>query len=219
MLFGGFDPWRVTHALLPSPWVTLAIDSLYHGWFLPMSLGVMICSFLPARADELRIRYLVSFVGVWVLLGSAMAALLPAAGPCFQPTAIGLAPGFEPLLARLDEQQAWMTGQFPAATFAALQFQRGLFELHGVDGALAMGGGISAMPSIHNALAALFAMAAFHVDRRVGWVMTAYAVLIWFGSIHLGWHYAIDGPVAIAATVMIWWASGRAVRTLLYRLN
>lgn len=62
-------------------------------------------------------------------------------------------------------------------------------------------------------------MAAFHVDRRVGWVMTAYAVLIWFGSIHLGWHYAIDGPVAIAATVMIWWASGRAVRTLLYRLN
>jgi hypothetical protein len=215
MLFGGIDPWRLTHAMLPSPWATLAIDSLYHGWFLPMSLGVMICSFLPAAADEVRIRYLVSFVGVWVLLGSGLAALLPAAGPCFQPTAIGLAPGFEPLVARLGAQQAWITSQFPAAVLSAVEFQRVLLDMHSADDGLALGGGIAAMPSIHNALAGLFAIAAFRIDRRLGWVMTAYAVLIWVGSVHLGWHYAIDGPAAVAATAVIWWASGSVARVVL----
>ena len=40
-----------------------------------------------------------------------------------------------------------------------------------------VGGGISAMPSVHNGLAALFALAAFRIDRKAGWAMTAYAGL------------------------------------------
>ncbi|UZK66411.1 phosphatase PAP2 family protein [Sphingomonas sp. M1-B02] len=215
MLFAGIDPWRITHAVLPSPWITFVLDSLYHGWFLPMSVGVMLCSFLPATADALRYRYLISFFAVWILLGSGLAALLPAAGPCFQPTAIGLAPGFEPLFARLQGQQNWISSEWPMAGLSALEFQHGLLELHDSRGALAIGGGISAMPSLHNALAALFAMAAFQIDRRAGWVMTIYAALIWIGSIHLGWHYAVDGPVAVAATAAIWWASGRVVTALI----
>ncbi|HEX8389173.1 MAG TPA: phosphatase PAP2 family protein [Sphingomonas sp.] len=215
LLFGGVDAWRVTHGLIPSPWATLAIDMLYHGWFLPMSLGVMICAFLPTTADRLRMRYLLSFVAIWVLLGSGMASVLASAGPCFQPTAIGLASGFEPLLARLDAQDAWVAARLSGGGLSALDFQRGLLALHSSGRELAVGGGISAMPSIHNALAALFAMAAFQLDRRAGWAMTAYAGLIWVGSVHLGWHYAVDGPVAVAATAAIWRMSGGVADLLL----
>src|SRR3546814_5985014 len=59
------------------------------------------------------------------------------------------------------------------------------------------------MPSVHNGLAALFAIAAFRLWRPLGWVVAAYAALIWVGSIHLGWHYAIDGMVSIAMTFAI----------------
>ncbi len=65
------------------------------------------------------------------------------------------------------------------------------------------------MPSVHNALAVLFALAAFRIHRTIGWLFAAYAGLIWFGSIYLGWHYAVDGLVAAALTLGIWRVSGR----------
>ncbi|MGX5841475.1 hypothetical protein ACWGTI_12205 [Mesorhizobium sp. ArgA1] len=32
---------------------------------------------------------------------------------------------------------------------------------------------------------------------------------MFFGSIHLGWHYAVDGIVGIAAALAIWWGCGK----------
>jgi membrane-associated phospholipid phosphatase len=79
---------------------------------------------------------------------------------------------------------------------------------------LMVGGGISAMPSVHNALAALFALAAFQLNRAAGWIAASYAALIWIGSIHLGWHYALDGVVAFALTYGIWIVCGRIAAAL-----
>jgi hypothetical protein len=39
-------------------------------------------------------------------------------------------------------------------------------------------------------------------------VLTAYAVIIFIGSVHLGWHYAIDGYLGIAGTWLIWKFAG-----------
>ena len=64
------------------------------------------------------------------------------------------------------------------------------------------------MPSVHNGLAALFALAASRLNRIAGWALWAYAALIWLGSIHLGWHYALDGIVGIALTYGIWIVCG-----------
>jgi hypothetical protein len=55
----------------------------------------------------------------------------------------------------------------------------------------------------------LFALAAFRLNRAAGWVLAAYAVLIWIGSVHLGWHYAVDGLAAAALTIGLWRVAGR----------
>ena len=68
--------------------------------------------------------------------------------------------------------------------------------------------GISAMPSMHNASAVLFALAFRQVSKRLGWFFAAYAAVILVGSVHLGWHYAIDGYAGVVIAVFSWWLAG-----------
>ena len=207
-LFLGHDPWRVTHALFGSPDATLLIDHFYHGWFAPMAVGIMLCAFLPAATYRLRTQYLLSYLGIWIGIGSILAFLLPSAGPCFYSRLVGPSPSYDALLASLAQVQA-ATG----SPVNSLAIQQWLMQAHGSH-SLVVGAGISAMPSVHNALALLFALAAFRINRAAGWLFAAYAAVIWVGSIHLGWHYAVDGIVGDLLTLAIWVASGRLAERL-----
>jgi hypothetical protein len=203
LLFFGHDGWRVTHFLFGSPQATRLIDSLYHGWFLPMAIGVILCAWLPASTYRLRTQYLLSYVAVWIGLGSILALVFPSAGPCFYSHFVGAAPEFDSLTRRLNEIQA-LNGE----PLMALHNQAYLLKTFAGD-RLSLGGGISAMPSVHNGLAFLFALAAWRVNRPLGLIFGAYAAVIWVGSIHLGWHYGLDGVVAVALTLWIWRVCGR----------
>ena len=77
----------------------------------------------------------------------------------------------------------------------------------GVSG---LGGGISAMPSMHIVLAFLWVLPVWHLNRVLGAIITFYALIIWIGSVHLGWHYFVDGLVGVAVLGPIWYAAGRA---------
>ena len=202
-LFLGTDPWRLTHALFGSPLATWVIDHVYHGWFVPMSLGLIACAWMPRSTYRLRTQYMLGYIGVWIGIGSVLAFLLPSAGPCFTGHFFSHDLGYGELMDRLAAAQA-----AAGSPLTSLANQQMLLSYHGAD-MLAVGGGISAMPSVHISLAALFACAAFGFDRRAGWLMAAYATLIWIGSIHLGWHYALDGLVAAPLTVALWIFCGR----------
>jgi hypothetical protein len=201
----GADAWRYTHWLLPSPWASEFLDLAYHAWFLPMTLGVVLCSF-ARPGSRLALRYLLSYALLWILLGTLVAYLVPASGPCFYQY-------FHPDSARFGEltgllgQQDLFLRDHGLHGLRAVAYQHML--LHDFrSSSLVLGAGISAMPSLHNAMAVLFACAAYYADRRIGRLFAGYAVLIWIGSIHLGWHYAVDGIVAALLTIAIWKATG-----------
>ncbi len=201
LLFLGHDPWRVVHQLFPGLGAANLIDSLYHGWYLPMSLGVILCAWMPGSTWRLRTQYLLTYLGVWIGMGCFVATAFPAAGPVFVPLLIDPSSNFTELTATLKSMQ-------PMVQMRALALQTGLLESYGTH-ELAVGAGISALPSVHNALAILFALAAFKLNRIVGWLMAGYALFIWIGSIYLGWHYAIDGIVSLMLTVPLWHGAGK----------
>ena len=90
----------------------------------------------------------------------------------------------------------------------ALNAQARLWESH-IAGELTMANGISAMPSLHVAIATLCALSAWQANRAFGCVMIAYTAAIVFGSVHLAWHYAVDAYFSIIATILIWHFPGR----------
>jgi hypothetical protein len=75
-----------------------------------------------------------------------------------------------------------------------------------------LGRGISAMPSMHVSIAFLFVMFSWRVSFCLGIAATAYCIVIFLGSVHLGYHYAVDGYVAIVATLIIWVTAGLIVK-------
>jgi hypothetical protein len=78
---------------------------------------------------------------------------------------------------------------------------------HGAE----VGRGISAMPSMHLATSFSFMLLGFAIHRRLGIALGLFTAFILIGSVHLGWHYAIDGYVAIAMTWLIWRIVGWAL--------
>ena len=113
------------------------------------------------------------------------------------------APEFAPLMAKLQAYAA-----IDGVHIDAVRWQGVLWDAHS-NRRYGFGMGISAMPSLHNAIAMLYALAFFRFGRFWGAAGTVFALVIFVGSVHLGWHYAVDGIVAAAAMAAIWWAAGR----------
>ena len=69
--------------------------------------------------------------------------------------------------------------------------------------------GISAMPSMHVSLAFLLVLFGWQKGLYTGIAYTLFFLAIFLGSIHLLWHYVIDGYVSIIATWCIWTGIGK----------
>ena len=95
-----------------------------------------------------------------------------------------------------DGQPAW-----------ALGIQGYLWEVYS-QGGLNIGSGISAMPSMHVSLSWLGFLLFCNVNKALALLVLGYVLVIMVGSVHLGWHYAVDGFLAIITTSVIWLAVG-----------
>ena len=72
--------------------------------------------------------------------------------------------------------------------------------------------GISAMPSLHVALATLFAIIAWQCQRWLGALLAVFALVTQIGSVVLGWHYAVDGYAGALLAYGCWMGAGALVR-------
>ena len=199
----GVDPGLWLHQAIGSPALTYFFDAVYHAWFLPMALGVGIVAI--CEDARTRAQYMTSFVGIWIGLGAALAYLLPAAGPCFYAALVDPV-GAGPFLA---VRHALLTDEAANAALLLSSMEIQDMLLRGFDGReMTIGGGISALPSVHNALAVLFALASFRINRGAGLMMSGFALLIWAASVYLNWHYAIDGIAGGLGAVILWYGSG-----------
>jgi hypothetical protein len=76
--------------------------------------------------------------------------------------------------------------------------------------------GMSAMPSMHTAMAMLIALHSMHSTRWLRYALVPFAVAIFIGSFTLGWHYAIDTYASAIILAVIWHINRRELKTAEY---
>ena len=206
----GHDPWRLTHALFGGPAATVFINLVYHLWFFFLWGFLLYNAFFNKNLKQ-RMQYMIGFVLTWMLLGSLGAVALSSAGPVYYAEVTGFPSPFASLMEDLRMMDAELRAAGDFSKIWALDVQDRLWDVY-ANSKTGVGAGISAMPSMHLATTALMTFHAFQLNRWLGWFMTAFLVVMLVGSVHLGWHYAIDGYVVIPAAYGLWRLSGWAVR-------
>ena len=198
----GFQPWVLLQPLLGYAPVTFLININYNLWFLVTWIMWVHFAF-SERPSELRTRFFLSFFAMWIFIGGVLAVWFSSAGPCFYGK-LGLTP--DPYA----DLMAYLRGVNAVFPIWALPVQDELWRGY-IDNSVIVRG-ISAMPSMHNGSALLFALAGYKVNRTAGHLLSAHAFLIFIGSVHLGWHYAVDSYLAWALTLVIWFAAAPVSR-------
>lgn len=191
-LFLGHDPWRVSHALL-GDYGTIFLDKVYIAWF---SLIPFLAAAIVASSDRtFQLRGILTLFFIWIGLGAFAAMALSSCGPVFYQEFYG-SDYYVPLMEELHRADAISPlAMLPIADWLLVMRESGQ-----------MGSGISAMPSVHVAIAYFTCLVVWEKYRRT-WAVAAagcFTLLIWIGSFHLAWHYAWDGIVSIICVWAFW---------------
>ncbi|OHV86114.1 phosphatase PAP2 family protein [Mesorhizobium sp. ORS 3428] len=197
-LHGGVDAWRFFQPILGFGPSTFLLNVLYNLWFAEVFI-VLFCVVFSTRNERLRAQFLVTFVLTWILLGNVLATVFASVGPAFVLPFYGDST-FSPLMDYLRTTDI----TYPVS---ALYTQNYLLADAGLDGPR-LGSGISAFPSVHVAAATLNAIYLRRYGGVLRWGSVTFLIAIQLGSVHLGWHYAVDGYVSMLATPAIWAAAG-----------
>ena len=199
----GGDPWRLLQPFLGRPGITHWLDQAYEWWLLLVPVVVVWQAWSADRGT--RAQFLVTYALTWVLLGTVLATLGSSAGPCYYSLVTGLPDPYAPLRTYLHTVD---TEHYALLSQAA---QAVLWQNHLVTDAQPYTQ-ISAFPSLHVAMPVLYALAGWRTHPLLGLAFVGYALVIMLGSVHLGWHYAMDGEVALLLVPILWWLSGQMTR-------
>ncbi|CUB02757.1 phosphatase PAP2 family protein [Marinomonas fungiae] len=203
----GIAPWQITHIIFSSPLSSAIINLLYNLWFFIcwIFLIVFCCLF---RNQQLRETTLITFLLCWMINGSLFATLLSSVGPCFYDLLYQGGDQFSDLMQVLQQQHSILEKDGYFLGIWSLNTQHMLWESY-TSQSSTLGTGISAMPSMHVSIATLMALATHSLKKELGILFWGYAIMIMIGSVHLGWHYALDGYIGALMTYGIWLSVGK----------
>ncbi|HEY1709406.1 MAG TPA: phosphatase PAP2 family protein [Rhizomicrobium sp.] len=198
VLGGGKLPWERLQPLLGYPAITAALSILYDLWFAAM-FGTLFSVAFAKRNDARRMQFLLAFSFCWFIAGNVLATVFSSAGPCFYH---GVVSGPDPYAAQMiylrDVSKHWINW--------SVAVQELLWNSYAIHKGPELG--ISAMPSMHMAIATLLACIGWGAGRMWRTISTAFALLIGLGAIHLGWHYASDVFAGAFLAVFFWYTAG-----------
>lgn len=197
---GGRHAYTYLLPILGSPLATRAIDAYYYAGGTVVVWGVFVwqVGLRPAT----RMQYCITFALAWIVLGSLVATVMASAGPMYFGRVVPGAPDpYAPLLDHLGTVSAHgdlLVSSVRSTLWRSYQAQVPLF-----------GGGISAFPSLHVAMAELAAIVGRRSGSRyVAVGLTVQSLVTLAGSIYLGAHYALDGYAAIVGVHVLWRLAG-----------
>jgi PAP2 superfamily len=196
----GRQPWEWLQPLLGRRESTHAIDVAYWLWVLIVPCAILWQGW--SRDVRTQRQFFLAFALTWMLLGSGLATLLSSAGPCFYEAVVGRPGPYADLLRYLDSVPYDRHALFARMTQDIL-WQN---YLRAPGNPFVR---ISAMPSVHIATCMLYVLAARRSGRTLTFLAGGYLLVILVGSVHLGWHYAVDGYVSMVLTPLIWLVCGR----------
>ena len=202
VMHGGARPWELLQPVLGHPLISMLINAAYNAWFFAM-IGVWLLLAFTLHEKAPRQQFLLAFALTWIVGGTALAIMFSSAGPCYFGKIVT---GTDPYRALLDYLVSANAGSH---TIWALDTQAMLWQ-----GYLSNGeelAGISAMPSMHVATATLFIPLARRMAPRLTWLAVLFLLTILVGSVHLAWHYAVDGYLGAAIALGAWRLSGKLV--------
>jgi len=175
--FGWNPAWAMARYNFPKWWLRF-LDWAYISWFHAKALVIVYILTLPDQAK--RDRFLISYMSMWIMC-VLLGLMIPSLGPCY------IDPGLFP----------------PKGMPVAARIQNNLkthylyYLLPGKNCFLWYGYGLMALPSLHVAAVALYALYGWGEGSFIRWLTIVYALLIFIGSVTTGWHYAIDGYAAV----------------------
>jgi hypothetical protein len=198
-LLGGRQAWDVMAPLLSGERATTTLDAAYSSWGIACVACWILVAWMRTIPAELRNHYWLATLMTWIICGLGMATWLSSAGPVYYHRVTGDHELYQSLRTFLASHDT--------STLMAATLQDILWDIHA--GKIEGTGGISAMPSMHNAQSLIFVLLAMHLSRGVQIGAAVFALAIFVGSVHLGWHYMVDGLVSFALVPPIWWLAGK----------
>jgi hypothetical protein len=195
----GVHPWEWLQPWLGYPLLTSLLSYLYNLW-AGLMMFVFYWQTFSLRNRQLRMQFMLSFVLAWAALGSATALVFSSAGPCFYGDIVR---GTDPYA----ELMSYLYQANEVSKIWSLEAQTYLWGNY-VNKDANVGGGISAFPSLHLCVATLIFLLCRRIDRRLAWLSGIYVMIILIGSVHLAWHYALDGYIGILGAVLCWQVAG-----------
>lgn len=205
VLHFGVDPWVITHFFFGTPVLSVGLSFIYGFWFVLMLLFTL-WHIISVDLGKHRLQYLITFLLSWLILGLILATALSSAGPSFYGKVTGDYALFAPLMEQLNNfNEPYKDGYF---YIYPLELQDYIWESY-ISTTIDVGTGISAMPSMHLAITTLLYLSAKEFNKYLGYMMLVFLILIQIGSVHLAWHYAVDGYFAILMTWIIWKMVGK----------
>jgi PAP2 superfamily len=177
------------------------LDVLYAGWLVVMYV-VTAWNIFGDTSVYRRLRFLWVYLLAWIFLGSIGATYMSSVGPLFVQYFVpehkdiyaGLAQNFNDII---------KDDFFFAAKTRELLLKWTMSEQVFQPNAL------SAMPSMHVAVAWLMTLYARAYNRKLFYVSAVFCFAVVIGTVYFGFHYAVDSYLSIPVVTLLWWGVGK----------